>query len=80
MLLGLPSGLKFLEVPSMKELPSDTDVLPALRLVFSASSESVQGVHQTDNGRELRHVGGKNVLIDTDWLIESDFEKVEFLY
>jgi hypothetical protein len=76
---GLPSGLKFLEVPSKIELSNYTDVLPALRL-FSASSESVQAVRQTDHGREFRHVGEKNVLKDTDWLMEFDCEEVEFLY
>jgi hypothetical protein len=64
----------------MKELPGDNDVLPALRLVFSASSGSVQTVHQTDHGRELRHLGTEKVLLDTDWLMELDCEEVEFLY
>jgi hypothetical protein len=63
----------------MKELPGGADVLPALRLVYSASSGSVRTVHQTDDGRELRHLGRGKVLHDTDLLMEFNCEEVEFL-
>jgi hypothetical protein len=64
----------------MEELPSDASVLPALRLVFSASSGLVQSIHHVDHGRGLRRLGRRKNLYDTSRLMEFNCEEVKFLY
>jgi hypothetical protein len=64
----------------MEELPGDASVLPALRLVFSGSSGLVRSIHGMDHRRELRRLGRRKKLYDTNRLMEFDCEEVKFLY
>jgi hypothetical protein len=64
----------------MEELPGNASVLPALHLMFSASSGLVQSIHHMDHRRELRCLGRKKNLYDVNQLMEFDCKEVKFLY